>query len=32
MHIDKKFMHKVFVLIAGSIVFAWLVLDTERVG
>ena len=32
MQIDKKFMHKVFVLIAGSIVFAWLVLDTERVG
>ena len=32
MHIDKKFMHKVFVLIAGSIVFAWLVLDTDRVG
>ena len=32
MHIDKKLMHKVFVLIAGSIVFAWLVLDTERVG
>ena len=32
MHIDKKFMHKIFVLIAGSIVFAWLVLDTERVG
>ena len=32
MHIDKKFMHKVFVLIAGSIVFAWLVLDTERVA
>jgi predicted PurR-regulated permease PerM len=31
-HIDKKFLHKVFVLIAGSIVFAWLVLDTERVG
>lgn len=32
LHIDKKFMHKVFILIAGSIVFAWLVLDTERVG
>ena len=32
MHIDKKVMHKVFVLIAGSIVFAWLVLDTERVA
>ena len=32
MHIDKKFMHKIFVLIAGSIVFAWLVLDTARVA
>ena len=32
MHIDKKFMRKVFVLIACSIVFAWLVLDTQRVG
>ena len=30
MHIDKKVMHKVFLLIAGSIVFAWLVLDTAR--
>ena len=30
MHIDKKTMHKVFLLIAGSIVFAWLVLDTDR--
>lgn len=32
MHIDRKFMRKVFVLIACSIVFAWLVLDTQRVG
>ena len=32
MHIDKKFMRKAFVLIACSIVFAWLVLDTQRVG
>ena len=32
MHIDKKFMHKIFVLIAGSIVFAWLVLATARVA
>ena len=30
MHIDKKMMRKIFVLIAGSIVFAWLVLDTSR--
>ena len=29
-HIDKKLMRKVFVLIAGCIVFAWLVLDTAR--
>ena len=30
MHIDKKLMHRVFGLIAGAIVFAWLVLDTAR--
>ena len=30
MHIDKKLMHRIFVLIAGAIVFAWLVLDTAR--
>ena len=30
MHIDKKLMHRIFVLVAGSIVFAWLVLDTAR--
>ena len=30
MHIDKKMMHRLFGLIAGAIVFAWLVLDTER--
>ena len=30
MHIDKKLMHRIFVLIAGCIVFAWLVLDTAR--
>ena len=30
MHIDKKLMHKIFLLVAGSIVFAWLVLDTAR--
>ena len=30
MHIDKKLMHKLFLLIAGCIIFAWLVLDTAR--
>lgn len=30
MHIDRKLMHRVFGLIAGSILFAWLVLDTAR--
>ena len=30
MHIDKKLMHRIFLLIAGCIVFAWLVLDTSR--
>ena len=30
MHIDKKLMHRIFGLIAGAIVFAWLVLDTAR--
>ena len=30
MHIDKKMMRRIFVLVAGSIVFAWLVLDTAR--
>ena len=30
MHIDKKLMHRIFYLIAGAIVFAWLVLDTAR--
>lgn len=30
MQIDKKLMHKLFALVAGSIVFAWLVLDTSR--
>lgn len=30
MHIDKKLMHRVFGLIAGAIVFAWLILDTAR--
>jgi len=30
LHIDKKLMHRIFLLVAGSIVFAWLVLDTAR--
>jgi len=30
LHIDKKLMHRLFLLIAGCIVFAWLVLDTAR--
>ena len=30
MQIDKKLMHRLFALIAGAIVFAWLVLDTAR--
>ena len=30
MHIDKKLMHRIFLLVAGSILFAWLVLDTAR--
>ena len=30
MHIDKKLMHRIFGLIAGTIIFAWLVLDTAR--
>ena len=30
MHIDKKLMHRIFALIAGAIIFAWLVLDTAR--
>ena len=30
LHIDKKMMHRIFGLIAGAIVFAWLVLDTAR--
>ena len=32
MYFDKKFMHRVFLLIAGSILFAWLILDTKRVS
>lgn len=30
MHIDKKLMHRIFLIIAGAIVFGWLVLDTAR--
>ena len=30
MHIDKKLMHRIFALIAGAIIFAWLILDTAR--
>lgn len=30
MHIDKKLMHRIFLLIAGCILFAWLVMDTAR--
>ena len=30
MTIDKKLMHRIFALIAGAIIFAWLVLDTAR--
>ena len=32
MHIDKKLLHRIFLLIAGCIVFAWLILDTGRAG
>lgn len=30
MNIDKKMMHRLFALVAGSILFAWLILDTKR--
>ena len=30
MHMDKKGMRKAFLFVAGSILFAWLVLDTAR--
>ncbi len=30
MHTDKKLLQKVFLLIAGCLVFAWLLLDTAR--
>lgn len=31
MHFDKRVMRSLFILIAGCIVFGWLILDTERV-
>ena len=30
MHLDKKTLRSIFILIAGCILFAWLVLDTKR--
>ena len=30
MHMDKKLMHRLFFLVAGCLVFAWLLLDTAR--
>ena len=30
MHMDKKLMHRLFLLVAGCLVFAWLLLDTPR--
>ena len=30
MNVDKKLMHRIFLLIAGGIAFGWLLLDTER--
>ena len=32
MQIDKSVLKKLFFLISGCILFAWLVLDTERVS
>lgn len=31
MHIDKKLLQKLFLFVAGAIVFGWILLDTERV-
>ena len=31
MHIDKKLLQKLFLFVAGAIVFGWVLLDTERV-
>lgn len=30
MHIDKKLLQKLFLFVAGAIVFGWILLDTER--
>ncbi len=30
MHIEKKVLHRLFLFVAGCIVFAWLLLDTAR--
>ena len=30
MNVDKKLMHRIFLLIAGGIAFGWLLLDTSR--
>ena len=30
MNIDKKLLHRIFLLIAGGIAFGWLLLDTSR--
>ena len=32
MHLDKKMLHKLFILAAACIAFAWLLLDTARAG
>ena len=31
MHIDKKLLQKMFLFVAGAIVFGWVLLDTQRV-
>lgn len=31
MHIDKKLLQKLFVFVAGAMVFGWVLLDTQRV-
>ena len=32
MQVDKKLLRKLFLLIAGCLTFAWLLLDTARAG
>lgn len=32
MHLDRKQLRNIFLLAAGAIAFAWVLLDTERVG